>query len=69
MRRNGQLQRDPIIRDIWATALGKEFENMAQEDDKTNTPGTDSIFVLTHKQIWNIPKDRVVTYAQLVVDF
>ena len=42
---------------------------MDQGDDKTNTPGTCSIFVMTHKEIRHIPQDRVVTYARLVVDF
>ena len=42
---------------------------MAQGDDKTNTPGTCSIFVMTHNEIRNIPQDRVFTYARLVVDF
>ena len=49
--------------------MGKEFGNMAQGDKKTGTQGTDSIFVMTHKKIANIPKDRVVTYARLVVDY
>ena len=64
-----KLQRNPITREMWSTVLGKEFESMVQGDKKTNTPGTDSICVLTHEQIRNIPKDRVVTYAQLVVNF
>ena len=42
---------------------------MAQGDDKTKTPGTCSIFVMTHNKIRHIPQDRVVTYARLVVDF
>ena len=42
---------------------------MAQGDRKTNTPGTDSIFIMTQDEIRHIPKDRVVTYARLVVDF
>ena len=63
------LQNDPVTRETWSIALGKEFVNMAQGDVKTNTPGTNSIFVLTHEQIRNIPKGRVVTYARLLVDF
>ena len=58
-----KLARDPLLREIWTTAMGKEFGNMAQGDRKTGTKGTDSIFVMTHKEIKNIPKDRVVTYA------
>jgi hypothetical protein len=64
-----KLARNPLLREIWTTAMGKEFGNMAQGDKKTGTPGTDSIFVMTHKEIANIPKDCVVTYARLVVDY
>ena len=42
---------------------------MAQGDSKTNTPGTDSIFIMTQDEIRHIPSNRVVTYARLVVDF
>ena len=42
---------------------------MAQGDKKTGTQGTDSILVMSHKEISNIPKDHVVTYARLVVDY
>ena len=42
---------------------------MAQGDDKTGTKGKNSIFVMNHDEIANIPKDRVVTYARVVVDF
>ena len=59
----------PVTRDIWSTASGKEFGNMAQGDEKTKNPGTCSIFVITHNEIRHIPQDRVVTYARLVVDF
>jgi hypothetical protein len=45
-----------------------EFGNRAQGDEKTGTPGTDSIFVLTHKEIKKIPKDRTVTYMPEVVN-
>ena len=42
---------------------------LAQGDNKTGEKGTNSIFVLNHEAIANIPKDRVVTYARIVVDF
>jgi hypothetical protein len=60
---------DPITRDIWARAFGKEFGNLAQGNNITNTPGTDSIFVMTHEQIRRIPHDRTVTYTRIVVNF
>ena len=59
----------PEIRTTWRNSLGKEFGNMAQGDDKTNTKGMDAIFVLTHDQIKAIPKHKTITYARLVVDY
>ena len=64
-----KLARDPLMRDLWTTALGKEFGRMAQGDNKTGTKGKQCIFVMSHDEIANIPKDRVVTYARIVVDF
>ena len=64
-----KLQRDPLLKELWATAWGKEFGNMAQGDKRTSTPGTDSIFVMSHDKIGRIPEDRTVTYARVVVDF
>ena len=34
-----------------------------------HTPGTDSIFVMSHDKIDRIPEDHTVTYARVVVDF
>jgi len=63
------LQNDPLLKDTWARAFGKEFGNLAQGDTATNTPGTDTIFVLSHEQIKQIPRDRTVTYTCIVVDY
>ena len=64
-----KLVKDPVTRDIWSTAFGKYFGNMAQGDDKTKTPETCSILVMTQNKIRHIPQDRVVKYSRLVVDF
>jgi hypothetical protein len=64
-----KLARDPITREVWTTAFGKEFGTLAQGDEKTNTPGTDSIFILELQNIKQIPKDRTITYALVVVDY
>ena len=61
--------RDPITNEVWSTAFGKEWGRMAQGDTKTGEKGTNSTFVMTYEEIKNIPKDRVVTYARIVVDF
>ena len=63
------LAKYPLTKETWTIARGKEWGNLAQGDEKTNTAGTDSLFVMTHKEIWNIPKDRTVTYAQMEVDY
>ena len=64
-----KLKKDSATQDIWEMAFGKEFGNMAQGDARTGKKGTNSIFVMTHQEIANIPKNRVITYARVVVDF
>eukprot|EP00804_Cyclotella_cryptica_P015897 CCRYP_006383-RA/>CCRYP_006383-RA protein AED:0.07 eAED:-0.04 QI:0/0/0/1/0/0/2/0/1375 len=64
-----QLINIPQMREIWTTAFGKEFGNLAQGDNKTGEKGTDSIFVMSHDDIANIPKGRTVTYGRIVIDF
>jgi hypothetical protein len=64
-----KLAKDPVTSEVWTTAFGKEFGTIAQGDLKTNTPGTDSIFILELHEIPNIPKDRTVTYPRVVVDY
>ncbi|KAL7426973.1 hypothetical protein ACHAXH_000515 [Discostella pseudostelligera] len=64
-----KLAADPVMRDTWARAFGKEFGNLALGDNATKTPGTDSIFVLMHDQIRQIPRDHTITYTQIVVDY
>jgi hypothetical protein len=64
-----KLAKDPATREVWTTAFGKEFGNLAQGDNKTGTAGTDSIFIIERDEIANIPKDRTVTYARVVVDY
>ena len=41
---------------------------MAQGDEMTGEKGTNSIFVMSQDEIRSISKDRVVTYASIVVD-
>jgi hypothetical protein len=62
------LMRNPATAETWQTAFGKDFGGMAQGDKKTGQKGTNSIFVMTHAEISNIPKDRTVTYAQVVIN-
>jgi len=64
-----KLAADPILKETWTTAFGKEFGSQAQGDNKTGKKGSDTLFVLDHEQIKAIPKDRTITYARLVVDY
>ena len=59
----------PEMNEIWTTAFGKEFGNLAQGDLKTNEKGTNTLFVMSHDEINNIPKGRTVTYGRIVIDF
>ena len=36
----------PEMNEIWTTAFGKEFGNLAQGDLKTNEKGTNTLFVM-----------------------
>jgi hypothetical protein len=60
---------DPATTEIWQTAFGKDFGGMVQGDEKTGQQGTNSIFVMTHNEIKNIPCTQTITYARIVVDF
>ena len=42
---------DPSIAELQKTAFGKEFGGLAQRDIKSNTAGTNAIFVMSHKDI------------------
>jgi hypothetical protein len=64
-----KLIKDPHTKDIWSLAFGKEFGNLAQEDEVTGTEGTTSVFVMSHDDIKTISSNRVVTYARIVVNF
>ena len=54
-----KLARDPLLRDTWTTALGKEFGNLAQGDAKTGEEGTNCVFVMTHDEIMKIRKRAI----------
>jgi len=64
-----RLMQDPATAEVWQTAFGKNFGGMAQGDLKTRQKGTNSVFVMTHKEI-EIAKEagHKWTYARIVVD-
>jgi hypothetical protein len=65
-----RLMNDPEAAKIWQTAFGKDFNGIAQGDDKTGQKGTNLVFVMTHKEI-DIPKaaGHKWTYVRVVVDY
>jgi hypothetical protein len=62
-----QLIKDPLLKDVWTTAMSKELHQLAQGCPGI-TKGTKTIFFLSHTDICHIPKDRTVTYACIVID-
>ena len=63
------MSRDAETREIWEKAFGKEWGSLTQGDKRTGAKGTDTFIVLTLEDVPKIPKDRVVTYANIVVDY
>ena len=59
----------PTFTEIWTTAFGKEFGIQVQGDNKTGEKGTNTLFVMNHEQIRNIPDDMTVTYGRIVIDY
>jgi hypothetical protein len=65
-----QLMNYPETAKIWQMAFGKDFGGMAQGDHKTGQKGTNSVFVMTHKEL-DIAKvaGHKWTYVQVIVDY
>jgi len=62
-----KLANDPVMKDVWTKAMCKELGRLAQGyGDKE---GTNTIFFMSIEEIKQIPKDRTVTYARIVVDY
>jgi hypothetical protein len=62
-----QLVRDDATKQIWEKAMTKELARLGQGLEGL-TVGTDTIHYMNHAEINNIPKDRTITYARIVVD-
>ena len=44
-----KFSKEPATREVWTTAFGKEWGNLAQGDHKKGNKVTNSLFVLYHK--------------------
>jgi hypothetical protein len=62
-----KLIKDPLLRDLWLKIMSNELHRLAQGCTGI-TKGTNAIFFLLHPDICNIPGNRTVTYAQIVID-
>jgi hypothetical protein len=61
---------DPKTTEVWQMVFGKDFGKMAQGDNKTGQKGTNSVFVMTYKDIVVAMKAGCKwTYARIVVDY
>ncbi|KAL7500917.1 hypothetical protein ACHAWT_008970 [Skeletonema menzelii] len=69
MKKYAEVIKCEELRETWETAFGKEFGGLAQGDDRTGQKGTDTVVILDHEQIQQIPADRVVTYASIATDY
>ena len=52
-----ELAKDPDMREVWTTAFGKEIGSLAQGDNKTHTPGTNTVFFMSKAELFKIPRD------------
>ena len=62
-----KLADNPETREVWTTASGTEWVNLAQVDRRTGTKEKNSLFVLDHIEIKKTPTNRAVTYTNIVL--
>ena len=64
-----KLMKDPILKKVWTISFGKEFGRLAQGDKKTGTQGSNTLFVMTHHEVDNTPRDQTITYGCIVIGY
>ena len=62
-----KLAEDPLLKDTWMRAMCIELGRLTQ--GYKDTKGTNTMRFLALNEIPGIPRDRVVTYARIVVDY
>ena len=63
------MAKDPDLKEVWKTGFVKEWGSLAQGDNRTGKIGTNTFKILCPDQVLLVPNDRVVTYANIVVDY
>ena len=64
-----KLANDPETIEVWTTDFGGEYGILFQGNNKIGAKDTNSLFLLNHQLIREIPTDWVVTYGRLVVNY
>ena len=68
-----KLINDPLLQDDWMKGMCKELGRLAQGCGEKGTDeyvkGTNTVLFMDLDKIKTIPKDLVVTYARIVVDY
>ena len=63
-----KLLKQDSTHEIWAIAMCKELGTLSQ-GYKGLIEGTNTFFFMSHEDIRDIPTDKTVTYARVVVDY
>jgi hypothetical protein len=62
-----KLMKEPLLKNLWTKAMSKELHRLTQGCPGI-TKGTNTIFYLSHAEIFSIPKDRTVAYGCIVIN-
>ena len=64
-----KLINNPTLSDVWDSGFGKKWVELTQGDKRPGASGTNTLIILSLDRIHEISNDRVVTYANIVVDY
>ena len=64
-----KLKSNPLLKEQWGIVFGAEFGRLAQGDYETCEKGAYIIFVMTHEEIANVHRIKVITCARVVPDY
>ena len=68
MQNNHKLLKQDSTREIWALSMCKDLGKLSQ-GYKGLVEGTYTFFLMSHDKIRDIPPDKTVTYARIVVNY
>ena len=68
MQKYQKLFKQDSTPEIWELAMYKDLGTLSQ-GYKSLFEGTNTLLFMSHEEIRDIPPDKTVTYAQIVVDY